>query len=62
MSVMVRRNAENMALCPFHGDNRGSIPLGRAKEISSVTTSTQSSSNTWLRGSLKSPKMEQHLH
>ena len=40
MSVMVRRNAENMALCPFHGENRGSIPLGRAKEISSVTTST----------------------
>jgi hypothetical protein len=29
--VIVRRNAKNRELCPFHGENRGSIPLGRAK-------------------------------
>jgi len=33
MSVIVRRNAEKRMLCPFHGENMGSIPLGRAKEI-----------------------------
>ena len=36
MSVIVRRNAENLALCPFHGENRGSIPLGRANEINII--------------------------
>ena len=30
--MTVRRNAENRALCPFHGENRGSIPLGRANK------------------------------
>ena len=33
MSMIVHRNAEKLALCPFHGENRGSIPLGRANKI-----------------------------
>jgi len=34
--VTVRRNAEKRALCPFHGENRGSIPLGRANDFTHV--------------------------
>jgi hypothetical protein len=41
MSVMVRRNAENLALCPFHGENRGSIPLGRANDFNKLRYKTR---------------------
>jgi len=34
--VIVRRNAEKRVLCPFHGENRGSIPLGRANNINII--------------------------
>ena len=34
--MIVRRNAEKRALCLFHGENRGSIPLGRANVINNL--------------------------
>jgi hypothetical protein len=33
MSVIVCSNAEKRALCPSHGENRGSSPLGSAKSV-----------------------------